>query len=121
MVSMLPVQVAACGPSVNGTFMAQAAHLLLEYCLSDVDLAKPESLRQLAGIQLIPMLSGALIALQLCGVPTARPLFLATRLQQEVLATARDALVACEVGYKDAACIHKIHCFGQGLRYSGRL
>lgn len=87
--------------------MAQAAHLLLEYCLSDVDLGKPESLRQLAGIQLIPMLSGDLTALQLSGAPRARPLFLATRLQQEVLVTARNALVACEVGYVDAANPHK--------------
>lgn len=77
--------------------MAQAAHLLLEYCLSDVDLGNPESLRQLAGIQLIPMRSGALTALQQGGVPRARHLFLATRLQQEVLVTTRDALVACEV------------------------
>ena len=87
--------------------MAQAAPLLLEYCLSDVDLGKAESLRQLAGIQLIPMLSGDLTALQLSGVPRARPLFLAMRLQQEVLVTARNALVACEVGHVDAAHPHK--------------
>ena len=71
--------------------------MLLDYCLSDIDAASPESLRQLAGLQLIPTMSGVLTALQLSGAPGARPLFLPTRQQQAVLVNARDALVACEV------------------------
>lgn len=71
--------------------------MLLGYCLSDIDTASPESLRQLAGLQLIPTVSSMLTALQLSGAPGARPLFLPTRPQQAVLVNARDALVACEV------------------------
>ena len=71
--------------------------MLLDYCLSDINTASPESLRQLAGLQLIPTMSSALTALQLSGAPGARPLFLPTRQQQAVLINARDVLVACEV------------------------
>ena len=75
----------------------QAAQLLLEYCLSDIDIGKSESLQQLVGIQLIPSMSGSLTSLQLSSAHRARPLFLATRQQQEVLTSARDALVSFEV------------------------
>ena len=75
----------------------QAAHLLLEYCLSDIDVGQPESLQQLAGLQLVPTMSGSLTSLQKSGALRARPLFLATRQQQEVLASARNALISCEV------------------------
>ena len=71
--------------------------MLLEYCLSDIDTTSPGSLRQLAGLQLIPTMSSTLTALQLSGAPGARPLFLPTRQQQAVLVDARDVLVACEV------------------------
>ena len=71
--------------------------MLLDYCLSDIDPASPESLRQLAGLQLIPTLGGTLTALQLSSAPGARPLFLPTRQQQADLVNARDVLVACEV------------------------
>ena len=71
--------------------------MLLDYCLSDISIASPESLRQLAGLQLIPTMSSVLTALQLSGAPGARPLFLPTGQQQAVLVNARDVLVACEV------------------------
>ena len=71
--------------------------MLLDFCLSDIDTASPESLRQLAGLQLIPTLGGTLTALQLSDAPGGRPLFLPTCQQQAVLVNARDVLVACEV------------------------
>ena len=75
----------------------QAAHLLLEYCMSDMDISKPEDLNKLTGLQLIPTMSGSLTSLQMSNASRARPLFLATRQQQEVLVGARDVLVSCEV------------------------
>ena len=75
----------------------QAAHLLLEYCMSDMDISKPESVYQLIGLQLVPTMSGSLTSLHMSQAPRARPMFLATRQQQEVFVSARDVLVSCEV------------------------
>ncbi len=75
----------------------QAAHLLLEYCMSDIDIGDPASVDQLTGLQLIPTMSGSLTALQESYGSRPRLLFLATRQQQEVLVSARDVLVSCKV------------------------
>ena len=65
--------------------------------MSDIDVGKAESLQQLAGLQLVPTMSGSLTSLQKSGTQRSRPLFLATRQQQGLLDGSRDAVVSCEV------------------------
>ena len=88
----------------------QAAHLLLEYCMADLDISRPESLQQLAGLQLIPTVGGSITSLQNSNALRPRPLFLATRLQQEVLVSARDALVSCEVSSRAQRFAMELFC-----------
>ena len=65
--------------------------------MSDIDVGEPESLQQLAGLQLVPTMSASLTSLQKSGTQRTRPLFLATRQQQGLLDGSRDALVSCKV------------------------
>jgi hypothetical protein len=78
----------------------QVATALLEYCLADADApADVAAARQLAGLHVVPLLSGDLAALQpdQAAVGGAPRLFLATAVQQRVLAGQAHLLLQCEV------------------------
>ena len=77
----------------------QVAAALLEYCLVDADAsADGAAARQLAGLHIVPLLSGGFAALQPDQAPGGAPrLYLATAVQQRVLAGQAHLLLQCEV------------------------
>ena len=74
----------------------QEAAALLDYCLADLDSPDVAAAEQLAGLQIVPLLSGGLAALQpaRAGAP---PVFLATEGQQRVLSAHAPMLLHCTV------------------------
>lgn len=78
--------------------MAQEAATLLEYCLSDIVAsdASEAVILKLAGLHIVPLLSGQLTALQPSHVD-ASPVFLATAEQMRVLGRQSSMLLHCEV------------------------
>lgn len=98
----------------------QVATALLEYCLADADAsADGAAPQQLAGLHIVPLLSGEVAALQPDQAAAGAPrLYLPTAVQQRVLASQAHLLLQCEVWcclsftnvlpeYSD---LHELHC-----------
>lgn len=77
--------------------LADEAAAMLAYCLADLDLSSPEAVQQLAGLHIVQMLQGGLVALQPCQAGV-QPFLLTTGEQQQLLPSSQASLVLhCQV------------------------